>query len=229
MSEYGQEQISELDFVHWKPKNEIIRISSDDWHEKRNGKFAVPESSVLTVSTTTRHWAGRHATPAANRMEDSVTSEDNSDGNVSLTEVTAERPYRLAICGYELHRELEKIFGLPVSLTNNVWIWPFKHFVSFEPKIRQRLEISRAAVSEMEGKRLLSGKPTGEDQEAQASARTARQMSLASIDGELDRVDEEDERYESSLRLKASLVPATSLYGFGILDTKALLRATRFT
>lgn len=153
MSEYGHEQISDIDFARYVPQIEIVRIPSEDWHEKKGGKFAVPEKSVLTVSTTSRHWAGRNTIlDTHNGIEETrktdPSSEDRED--MSLTASTLERPYRLAINGFDLHKALETIFGLPISLNNNVWIWPFKHFITYESQIRQRLHTEKASVREMQ-------------------------------------------------------------------------------
>lgn len=63
-----------------------------------------------------------------------------------LAESTPERPYHVAIHGYELHRALEIIIGSSVSLYNNVWIWPFKHFISYEKQIRHRLKDQKALL-----------------------------------------------------------------------------------
>ena len=57
-----------------------------------------------------------------------------------FAEPTTDRPYRVAVHGYELHRALEIVFGSSISLHNNVFIWPFKHFVTYETQIRQRLK-----------------------------------------------------------------------------------------
>lgn len=205
MSEYGQEQISELDFVHYRARNEIVRVSSDDWHEKKGGKFAIPETSVLTVSTTSRHWAGRHAVAAPGPVDTPVIKESILDSDTPLTEVTAERPYRLSITGYELHRELEKEFGLPISLTNNVWIWPFKHFVTWEPRIRQRLITLRVSITEMEQRRLQSDGPIGQGETAGALTGLARPSTLAPEDENISEENEEAEKYNAALRLEVSL------------------------
>lgn len=202
LSEYAPEQISEIDFACYVPKNEIVRISSGDWHEKKSGKFAVPEKSVLTLTSTSRHWAGRLATPdyysgTEDTRETGTPSGD--DGDLSPNALVLERPYRLAINGFELHRALEAIFGHPVSLNSNVWIWPFKHFITYESQIRQRLHKETASVGEMENPREKIG----------ASVAFERHEQTREINGadEIDNLEksQEEQQYESAVRLCGQL------------------------
>ena len=146
MSEFDPEQSSEYAPSSLDPKNEIVRISSDDWHEKRNGRFKTPERSVLTVVTTARYWAGRHNPTAKAPAREPSVGKNSGDDDLPSREVPIERPYRLAIIGYALHRELEKIFGIPIATANNVCIWPFKHFISYESRIRQSYANLQASI-----------------------------------------------------------------------------------
>jgi hypothetical protein len=184
------------------PKNEIVRISSEDWHEKKGGKFAVPEQSVLTVSTTSRHWAGRHSSPEIHTGT-GETKKDNSSGDpgdFSLTASALERPYRLAISGFDLHRALETMFGLPVSPNNNVWIWPFKHFVTYESQIRQRLDTENASIREMENFRKRNGASVAFEGHGQAVNTIYR---ADEEDGAEE--NQEDQKYEAAIRLSRQL------------------------
>lgn len=203
LSEYAHEQISEIDFARYVPKNEIVRISSDDWHEKKNGKFAVPEKNVLTVSTTSRHWADRHAAPEIHSGIDEIGEIDPFDedrGDLPLTALTPEQPYRLAINGYELHRTLETIFKQPISLGSNVWIWPFKHFITYESQIRQRLHKEKASVREMEN--------PGEMIEASVAFEIQEQATKgiygADENNDIEK-SQEEQQYETAVRLCGQL------------------------
>ena len=149
--DYGNELSSTVDFAEHIPINQIVHISSEDWHEKKGGKFAVPEPSVLTVSRTSRHWRGRHAF---------AMKTEASKVGLPMSETVAERPYRVAISGYELLRVLYTIFGLPVSLNNNVWIWPFKHFIAYESQIRERLTEQAAPQEVKQKQRSIDGTKT---------------------------------------------------------------------
>ena len=207
LSEYNHEQISEVDFAQYKPRNEIARVNSDDWHEKKGAKFATPEATVLTVCNTSRYWAGRILSPAIGDLGREARKKETSTSDELPTEITHERPYRLAICGYELQRALEKIFGFTISLTCNVWIWPFKQLITYEPQIRQRLKQQQGLVREMEkdgrgGDRLTS--PNGAvDHIAEASLTGRSSYSIeASEHGESS---EDDLKYEAALRLEGQL------------------------
>ena len=203
LSEYAHEQISEIDFACYVPKNEIVRISSEDWHEKKSGKFAVPEKSVLTLTSTSRHWAGRLATPdyhSGTEETKETDTPDGDDGDLSPNILVQERPYRLAISGFELHRALEAIFGHPVSLNSNVWIWPFKHFITYESQIRQRLHREIASVGEMENPREKIGASVAFERPEQ----TTKEAHGAD---EIDNLEksEEEQQYESAVRLCGQL------------------------
>ena len=207
LSEYDHEQISELDFARYVPKNEITRINPDDWHEKRGAKFASPEASVLTVCNTSRYWAGRIANSMMSNTDKESSQNGTSNGDQLLTEITQQRPYRLAICGFELHRVLERIIGAPVSLTTNVWIWPFKQFITYETQIRQRLITEQSIISAMQKNRLerdiLTSSNEAVNQITEASLiERASYSDEASEPGESS---ENDPRYAAALRLEGQL------------------------
>ena len=207
MSEYDQEQISELDFARYVPKNEITRINSEDWHEKKGGKFAVPEASVLSVSYTSRYWAGRQGLPTINSLDEGARKGEMLTGDLSLAEIAPERPYRLAICGYELHRALEIIFGAPVSLNNNVWIWPFKHFVTYESQIRQRLKSEQELVREIEKDRRDRDNvdPPNGAADCLAERTPTEYGSYDFKDRDNSEGSEDQQKYASALRLEGQL------------------------
>lgn len=203
MSEYAHEQISEIDFARYVPKNEIVRISSEDWQEKKSGKFAVPEKTVLTIANTSRHWVGRHATPDLEIGTDAIRETDTTDGDrgdLSLTAMTPEQPYRLAINGYELHRALELIFKQPVSLNSNVWIWPFKHFVTYESQIRQRLHKEKAFLKEMENPIEKNGASVAFERNGQETTGIYEADELDD-----DEKSPEEQQYEAAVRLCGQL------------------------
>ena len=207
LSEYDHEQISELDFSRYTPKNEITRINPDDWHEKKGAKFASPEASVLTVCNTSRYWAGRIASSLTGTTDQEMGKNGTSVGDGLLTDITQQRPYRLAICGFELHRALERIFGAPVSLTNNVWIWPFKPFLTYEPQIRQRLILEQKSISEMEKDRLgrdgLASSNENADHIAESSLRKPSSSSVEA--SQYDEGSDDDRKYAAALRLEGQL------------------------
>ena len=144
-SEYDHEQSTEFDVARHVPENTITRLTSDDWHDKRGARFATPEASVLTVCNTGRYWAGRTSNSRTTNSGGEVKHDETR-----LIEMTTERPYRVAIYGYELHRALEILFGIRISLNNNVWIWPFKQFITYETQIRQHLSMQQNLIREME-------------------------------------------------------------------------------
>lgn len=139
--EHSKGKWTDKDYARFEPDPRISRVSSDDWRDIKRGRFAVPEPSVLTVSSRGRNWTtGRRQVPENYHGVVNDVVEEASSVPAPLVESTSERPYRVAIHGYELHRALEVIIGSSVSLYNNVWIWPFKHFISYEKQIRRRLE-----------------------------------------------------------------------------------------
>ena len=207
LSEYDHEQMSELDFARYIPKNEIVRINSDDWHEKKGAKFATPEASVLTVSNTSRFWAGRITSSTTSNPNEEARKNETSTSDGMLTEITLERPYRLAICGFELHRALETIFGVPVSLTNNVWIWPFKLFITYETQIRQRLITEQGLICEMEKDRLGRDRLTSSNGAVNriAEASLTERASYSTEVSEYDESNDDDRKYAAALRLEGQL------------------------
>ena len=93
------------------------------------------------MSSKGRNWtAGKRLIPENYHGIVNDIVEEASFVPAPLAESKPERPYRVAIHGYELHRALELMIGSSVSPYNNVWIWPFKHFISYERVIRQRLK-----------------------------------------------------------------------------------------
>ena len=206
MSEYDHEQISELDFARYTPKNEITRISPDDWHEKKGAKFATPEVSVLTVCNTSRHWAGRIANPIKNNTSQEFGKNGASTGDVPLTDIAQQRPYRLAICGFELHRYLERTFKTPVSLTNNVWIWPFKPFITYEAKIRQDLVLQQELITEMKKDRLGKDRLISLNEADNHIAEASLMDGSHSIEApEHSESSEDDRKYAAARRLENQL------------------------
>ena len=139
--DHSNDKLTDKNYSRYTPLPTISRLSSEDWRDVKRGRFAVPEPSVLTVSSYGRNWASGRRIIAENFYgfaNDLV--EESSVVPATLVDISPERPYRVAIHGYELHRALEVIIGSSISLHNNVFIWPFKHFVSYEKKIKQRLE-----------------------------------------------------------------------------------------
>ena len=161
----------------------------------------------------------------ADPAEDSVTETSVSDKDLPFTEVVPERPYRVAVSGYELHRELEKIIGLPVSLTNNVWIWPFKHFITYELKIRQRLTALQTVIGDIDEERLRSIEAEDECERNNASTNGARDPNVTAAFENVAQANEKDEIHASSLRLEVTPIPTPHFPPIP-LGLKVLFRAT---
>ena len=160
------------------------------------------------------------ASTTTNRKEDTKMSE-TSTGDLPLADVGPERPYRLAISGYELHRALEVIFGLPISLKNNVWIWPFKHFITYEPQIKQLLRTEQALICELKSRHSALDKPNSPTRAMDKVAQPAlsRHNSHDSEDHEGGEVSEEQQQYDSAVKLEGQL---KCLVDFMDVDMKEL-------
>ena len=206
LSDYDHEQISEVDLARYNPTNEVTRITSDDWHDKRGARFAKPETSVLTVCNTSRYWAGRVSLSASNNSNREIGKTGSVTGEVLLAEITVERPYRLAICGYDLLKALEILFGMRLTLSNNVWIWPFKQIITYEDHIRQRLIAEQNFVCEMDKDHFNQGRnlSNGTINSILENARTDHGSNGAGL-LEHSESTEEDRRYASAVRLKSQL------------------------
>lgn len=102
----------------------------------------MPERNVITVVSRSRTWVTgqRLKFDKSRDLENGVVEDIPATPATPVTEVSSERPHRVAITGHDLHRALEKIFSSPISIVNNVWVWPFKHFVTYEAEIKQCLE-----------------------------------------------------------------------------------------
>lgn len=137
----------EIDYSEYVPVCEISRICADDWRDVKKGKFAVPERSVLTVVSREHSWAtGRQLVLDSHYDIKNGVVEDIIATSLPMVESSSERPHRVAVTGHDLHKALERIFNCPISLINNVWVWPFKHFILYESDIRKCLDDEEAKI-----------------------------------------------------------------------------------
>lgn len=116
----------------------------------------------MTVVSRQRSWTtgSRLVLDNHHEIENGVV-EDISATSTPMIESSTESPHRVAITGHDLHRALEKIINCPLSLINNVWVWPFKYFIVYETEIRKCLENEEAkfngsAAPQQNGSNVLS-------------------------------------------------------------------------
>lgn len=102
----------------------------------------------MTVVFRARSWATGRRLVLDNHLDiENGVVEEISATSTPMTESSSECPHRVAVTGHDLHRALERIINCPLSLINNVWVWPFKYFIAYEAEIRKCLEEEEAKTA----------------------------------------------------------------------------------
>ncbi|ERF72397.1 hypothetical protein EPUS_07559 [Endocarpon pusillum Z07020] len=92
------------------------------------------------------------------------------------------------------------MFGLPVSTNNNVFVWPFRHFVTYESQIRQRLDTENAPIGEMKHFRKRNRASVAFEAHGQAVNTIYGADDEDGAEGNQD-----DKKYEAAIRLSGQL------------------------